>query len=324
MASRTSWAVIGLGALALVGSATVVVYGQDGGGGSGLVPQKFNHAAHESRGQKVAENCEQCHAPDPKGELIPPGIKGHKPCLSSGCHASDFLAVGMKDKASEKYIRAAQMCLGCHRTVPQPHVKMGAGNAFKNNDAPGYHVDFDHFKHTERAKCRDCHIVNPITFARELDRPTHDECGKCHGANASPPMTACGNCHSDPGPAVYYKNRRESKGKIVACDGKQYKELTRGGKKKVTCFTHERLEHREKDGMRVECAMCHGVVADEKHKADYKTVRDVFANPIIDKDHEVAHARCGQCHPHDKDVKLSSGKSGSCTKCHTDQMGSVF
>ena len=90
-----------------------------GAGGSATPPapvKKFDHEQHRKLTPPVVsdKNCASCHSADAKGTLSKPGADGHQPCLSSGCHAKEFLGIGERVKKSDpaRFAHATAFCRG--------------------------------------------------------------------------------------------------------------------------------------------------------------------------------------------------------------------
>jgi hypothetical protein len=301
-----------------------------GSGSAAPVPRKFSHQAHISRGVPIAKHCQDCHHSGPRHQLVAVGQQAHQPCLASGCHVSDFLVAGRPEAArDDRYLRAVGFCLGCHPAgadgaPPRPHEKAQANHVFKGNARPDYHVEFNHYNHTEdRARCSHCHVVDEKTFALQLATPGHAECGECHGSSASPPMTACGNCHFTPGPTDYFVNKRPDTD-VRSCDSPRHAELEKRLGRSVPCFKHEREQHRMRKGKPLECDACHFLIANKSSwtsKWRYETLLEVKSGPLLNNDRSEAHNRCGTSGCHQKDVHPSRG---DCTLCHARQKPAGF
>lgn len=297
---------------------------------------KFSHADHAAlKDAEIAieENCGACHGDDPEGELSKPGKPGHQPCLDSGCHADDFLAIGKstREEAPERWRQAASFCRGCHESVPQNFDRAEADNVYRVHPSPEYHVELNHFEHTERAACRDCHKVHP-----DLREPGHTECSSCHGETA-PPMSECGTCHQEPGANQYFSETREGSD-TRSCNTPAHLELAKRLNQKpeeVPCFEHEAEHHRFwsenkntkrtwERGESLPCSHCHYMVANKKWwkvlGSDYVSLKDITAAPVMDNRRDEAHERCGAvtaCHGREVDDSFGTGK---CTKCHDEKI----
>ncbi len=281
----------------------------------------FDHDAHRKAGVKINKNCGACHDAKADGTLLPIASKGHQPCLDADCHAMDFMSVGARNRKanSPAYQKAVKFCAGCHPDgTPKPSAK--ARVAIDYRDAPSqFHIEMGHFQHVEeRARCRDCHVVDENTFALVLDSPGHAECGTCHESTASPPRTACGSCHDEPGPAEFYTQVRKGSD-VRSCGSPSHQALSAKRGETAPCFKHERVEHRQKGGARIECNACHYMFEDKKHWGkgrSYDRLQDIKAAPLIDNNKDIAHTTlCGDSGCHAKDVRPPP--RGNCTLCHS-------
>ena len=299
---------------------------------------KFNHKTHakyeypDSQKKAVTdENCSDCHGSDPKGKLATPAKSGHQPCLSAGCHVKWFMSATLDTKGRDPvlYKKAVSFCLGCHENAaseaPKRHTKAAADAVYKNNTNPGYHVELNHFAHTERTGCRDCHVVEKRTYKLKLDTPGHAECAACHGVeDDAEPMSQCAECHESPGPKEYFHN--EWKGSETrSCGSPSHLALAKKQKKspeKVPCFKHERREHRFRKGdKRLECGHCHFMIDNRRlwKSNRYESIRDIRAAPIIHNNRDLAHETCGESRAcHKRDVDDSRG-SADCKLCHSQK-----
>jgi hypothetical protein len=299
---------------------------------------KFDHLLHANAEKLekpiVAEDsCQSCHPTDAKGTLTMPGKTGHQPCLASGCHVSEFLAIGpsTREKEPETYRKAAAFCAGCHNgepgTAPRRHEKPPTDNIFGHHPSPNYHVEIAHFEHIGKKDssgadigCRDCHVVDRNTNALQLNSPGHAECSRCHGKNA-PPMSDCAQCHQMPGPTEYFSKLRKGS-EIRSCGSAGHaKEAKRRGKpqSEVSCFKHETKRHRfQEDGSRLECSACHYMFADKRYwgRHKYDTLKNIAAAPAMEDQRDKAHQMCGRSRAcHQRDVR-SSGSGRKCDLCH--------
>ena len=293
-----------------------------GASSAAIAVKRFSHAAHAKEKVDVAV-CTACHAIDNKGLVAPPAAVGHSPCLTSGCHAADFLASGPKTKAAKPadYQRAVGFCLGCHASTtnaaPVPWQGAKADAAFSG---PGeYHVDMNHLDHTARTPCRECHVVDAKSFGLVATAPSHAQCVSCHDGKPVPAMTSCGTCHKTPSRKEYFVKVRVGSD-VRSCDPKR-------AKNSRACFAHEHKGHRFRDdGAELQCGSCHFMVADKAawNGHVYTSLRDIKAAPIIENQKDRAHKACGGCHQHAADVKDGSGRA-RCGLCHSDRvLHSIF
>ena len=272
-----------------------------------IVARKFNHQAHISRGVDIGEACDDCHEPDPKGALVPVGKQGHRPCMSAGCHVTDFLAI--EKEGTDKYKTAVAFCLGCHESAPKNFEKAKATAAFKGNDNPGYHVELDHSKHIERARCTECHVVDERSYVA-LYKPGHDQCAKCHSDGAEvPPMGLCSGCHEDPGRNDYFDSKARKDLDLKSCDSVWRDDMTAEEKQNTPCFRHERKEHRFVEGKQLQCDSCHYMVS--KNASKFKTIKMIKSQAIIDGSSMDRYCGVAGCHP-----DVDSTKQGKCERCH--------
>ncbi len=304
------------------GAAVAGTPGTVGASSGVIVVKRFSHAEHAKQKVDVAV-CVACHAIDGKGLVAPPAAVGHSPCLSAGCHATDFLASGPKTKAADpaSYQRAVGFCLGCHASAtsvaPLPWQGAKADAAFSG---PGeYHVEMNHLDHTARSPCRECHVVDAKSFALVATAPGHAQCISCHDGKPVPAMTSCGTCHKTPPRREYFAVTRVGSD-VRSCD-------PNNPNTSRACFAHEHKGHRfREDGSDVQCGSCHFMVADKAawNGHVYTTLRDVKAAPIIENKKDRAHKACGGCHHHAADVKDGSGRA-RCGLCHSERvLNSIF
>jgi hypothetical protein len=301
--------------------------------------KKFDHTQHRGLEKPAVtdDNCESCHPTDKVGILTPPGKSGHQPCMSSGCHVTDFLSVGAATQKSDpaRYKKAAAFCMGCHSSKtgdpPKNYEKPPADLVFTEHPAPNFHVELPHFEHLDneikgkgKLACRDCHVVDPRTNELDLQTPGHAECAKCHGVSAAP-MKTCDHCHKMPGKRVYLdKIRKETE--VRSCDSPGHlREAKRRGKPvtEVPCFKHETKDHRfGEDGKPLECGACHYMFENKKlwGKHKYDDLKNIAAAPVMDNRRDEAHKTCGAskaCHA--RDVRLSSS-GRQCKLCHSNKL----
>jgi hypothetical protein len=298
-------------AIALAAGAALAHHGADK---TAIVPRKFDHQAHVARGVKIGESCNECHAPDATGALVPVGKLGHQPCLAAGCHAGDFLASNKTGPTDEdRYHRAAAFCLGCHASPdgapPANHARARADNAFRGNADPDYHADFDHFEHTERARCTECHVVDERTY-EALYKPGHAQCAKCHSQGQKTPMMGlCSGCHAEPGRNELYGAERKALD-LKSCDSVWRDDMTAEEKAATPCFRHERREHRFlADGAQLQCDSCHFMVSEDASK--YRTVKMIKERPIVTGATMDRYCGVKGCHP-----DVDSTAAGKCERCH--------
>jgi hypothetical protein len=310
-------------------------------GAAAAEPKHFSHAEHKARGVDVG-TCQACHALDAQGQVRAPAAQGHAPCLDARCHATDFLAVGEKARASQpaQFAKSSAFCLGCHEAVPMPWQKPTTRVLAAYQGSREHHVEMNHYDHAVRAKaCRGCHVVDERTFALAAGTPGHAQCGTCHtgqpaaaspGAVAAPPafaMKECGSCHRPGSRAAYLRGLgiAESRPKtdVRACAGEGHEQAERKQRRKVPCFKHERAEHRTLGGSPVQCVACHFIVGDRARWGGKKYVSlvDLQANPIIWNAKDQQHESCGRvaaCHKRDVDPVAGA----RCNLCHAEK--SVF
>lgn len=295
---------------------------------SGAAVAKFDHAAHARLDKPVdMSNCSQCHTAGKDGALVAPGGKGHQPCLASGCHVDDFLAISpraQKDRPAE-YADAARFCAGCHAAgtpgaAPSRASQPKADAAWKGNPSPDHHVELDHLEHTGKTACHSCHAVDPQSFRLAAGAPGHAQCATCHGAGDADaaPMSQCQNCHKEPDGKAYFGAATRPGSDVRSCDTDSHRALVDQHKEAVPCFKHERVEHRVKDGAPLECKSCHFMVDDEKQwgRFKYRSLKDLRAAPIIHNQRDLAHASCGTSGCHRGDVDDARG-TGRCGLCHS-------
>jgi len=294
-----------------------------------LGPDDGRHFLHEVHKPYLAQikvdvddsaQCKVCHSLEPDGAVKAPAAQGHAPCLRSGCHASDFMAVSesMKTAQPQVFRKAATFCLGCHPTVPWPwktqktlvlqswrnqrehHIEM-AGQP--NGESHG----MDHYGHITLAKkkdgkavvCRDCHVVGN-DFKLAPHTPGHQQCMQCHtpGGNAFA-LSECGRCHKSGGREEWLKgvlnaakvkidaddiDGSRPKSSVRACDSQGNAVADKKFKRKTPCFKHETSGHRMlNNNQDVQCAQCHHMISDEKNWAgkSYRTIADLHINKII-------------------------------------------
>lgn len=322
--------------------------------------RKFSHELHADgkkmpRAVVTQDSCRDCHGGDAAGNLALPGAAGpqhesalpvcdpergtlgtigrveHRPCLDSGCHVREFLAVGESTRTADpaRYAAATAFCQGCHGGTAPParHAQVTAPDVYCNNASPDYHIELSHYQHTRRTGCRDCHIVDNASFALVDKRPGHAECARCH--DSQPPlMSYCKSCHREPGPAAYFEPRSGGSD-VRACESDSHLALARKKGKRpdeVACFRHETEQHRFRKGKALECGHCHFMIADQKRwgKQRYDSLKDVKSAPIIDNERDLAHQRCGDgsaCHARDVDDRRGKGR---CTLCHSEKAFDQF
>jgi len=309
----------------------------------------FSHAAHAQRFAEAAERlrtgsadgkapramppaidkCDTCHGVDDKGQVRAPAALGHSPCLSAGCHAADFVGVGDKGRKAdpERYAKSVAFCLGCHDSKdgapPQPWSKPSTGAVLRSFQYEReYHVEMNHFEHARRSECRTCHVVDDTSFALVASTPGHGQCVNCHNAQKFPDFTMarCELCHDKPARAEYFTGSRP-KIDVRACGGEGHAALEARLKRAVSCFRHERAEHRTLDGKPVQCAACHYMVNDKAlwGARRYQTLRDLHKEAIIDNSRDREHQSCGRssaCHQADVDAARPAAK---CSLCHAER-----
>lgn len=295
-----------------------------------LVATHFAHVAHAQHGLDVAV-CSRCHTLDANAAVNAPAARGHAPCLSAQCHATDFVASGPTTlaRAPARWARAQAFCLGCHAPqggrAPQPTAAARADAVFRGQR--DYHVEMDHFAHAQAAPCRQCHIVDPTTFSLRPDAPGHRECLTCHDGKAAPAMAACGDCHKSPAPRAYFtQNRSDSDVRSCAPTTANAAASARAAHSDP-CFTHERSEHRQyADGTPLSCGNCHFMLANRSvwGQRRYQSLFEIKANPIIENQRDRAHRACGTSGCHRADVSDAVG-TARCGLCHTKRvLDSIF
>jgi hypothetical protein len=313
-----------LGAVAIAGPAAPAVH--------------FLHAEHGPRGVAI-DKCETCHEIDAKGQVLAPAALGHSPCQSARCHASDFLGVGDKTRKADpaRYAKATAFCLGCHDTKdgapPAPWQKPTANavlQSFQNERE--YHVEMNHYEHALRTGCPSCHVVDDKSFALVKTAPGHAQCVACHNPQKFPAFTMarCGVCHDKPARAEFFHVTRfkvaaghqgaEVEG-VRACGGAAHTALEARLHHPVSCFRHDRAEHRTADGQPLSCAACHYMVGDKTKWGGrrYQTLLDLHTEKIIDNSQDREHKSCGQsaaCHKVDVDAARAGAK---CSLCHAEK-----
>lgn len=297
-------------------------------------PKHFSHADHKTRGVDVTR-CASCHSLDGKGQVLPPAAKGHAPCLDAKCHATDFLAVGEKARASKpaQFAKSSAFCLGCHTEVPWPWKKPGLRIVKSYQGSREHHVEMNsHYDHTLRAKgsCRGCHVVDDKSFALVTGTPGHAQCGQCHNKGAQPAvfaMDSCATCHKGGSRTAHLKElgitASRPKTDVRACGSEGHEQLEKKQRKQVPCFKHERADHRTLNGSPLQCASCHYIVGDRSQwgRRRYDSLLDLQVNPIIWNAKDQQHESCGRvaaCHK--RDVDPVSG--ANCGLCHAEK--SVF
>ncbi|HEX2688426.1 MAG TPA: hypothetical protein VHN14_17470 [Kofleriaceae bacterium] len=288
----------------------------------------FSHADHAQRGLAI-DTCETCHGVDAKGQIAPPAALGHAPCQSAPCHATYFVSIGDKTRKADpaRYARATAFCLGCHDSKdgapPAPWQKPTTGAALASFQYEReYHVEMNHFAHTQRAECRSCHIVDAKTFALITSTPGHAQCVACHNPQKFPAFTMdkCGLCHATPARTEFFGGTRP-KVDVRACGSEGQAAFEARAQHAVSCFRHERAEHRTADGQSLSCAACHYMVGDKTRwgKRRYQSLRDLHTEAIIDNSQDRQHKSCGQstaCHRADVDAARPGAK---CALCHAEK-----
>ena len=321
---------------------------------SGTPASHFSHADHARRKVAIAK-CETCHPVDANGQVTAPAALAHSPCLSAGCHAAYFAAASAaaEQRDPKLYARAAAFCLGCHDSAtgmpPVPWQKPTTNAGLRSFQYEReYHVEMNHFEHAVRTECRSCHVVedpkrvagggepdgsaggagasspgsNDKSFAMVASAPGHAQCVHCHNAVKFPQFTmaSCNFCHDKPSRAEYFKGTRP-KIDVRACGGEGHAALEARLKRSVSCFRHERLEHRTLDGAPLPCATCHYMIADKAKWGGrrYQTLRDLHISTIIDNSQDRQHRSCGRgtaCHQMDVDAARPGAK---CSLCHAQR-----
>lgn len=303
-----------VGAVAIAGPAAPAVH--------------FSHAEHGPRGVAI-DKCETCHEVDAKGQVVAPAALGHSPCQSAKCHASDFLGVGDKTRKADpaRYAKATAFCLGCHDSKdgapPAPWQKPTTAAALQSFQSEReFHVEMNHIEHALRTGCRSCHVVDDKSFALVKTAPGHAQCVACHNPQKFPAftMTKCGVCHDKPARAEFFHGTRP-KIDVRACGGEGHAALEARLHHAVSCFRHERVEHRTTDGQPLSCAACHYMVGDKTKWGGrrYQTLLDLHTETIIDNSQDREHKSCGQsaaCHKVDVDAARAGAK---CSLCHAEK-----
>jgi hypothetical protein len=308
---------------ALIGLALVVC------ATAAAAPTHFTHRDHAAH--VAIAKCEACHAVDPRGQVVSPAALGHAPCLSAGCHASYFLAIGAAARQANPatYAKATAFCLGCHASKdgapPTPWSKPAANAALDSFQYEReYHVEMNHFEHTGRAggNCRVCHVVDARSFALVRSAPGHAQCVSCHNPAKFPQFTMamCGLCHDKPARAEYFQGTRP-KVDVRACGSEGLALLAARGKHAEGCFRHERVEHRTQAGAEVQCAACHYMIGDKTTwgRRRYQTLLDLHTEPVIDNLQDREHKSCGgaaACHRADVDAARTGAR---CSLCHAEK-----
>jgi len=290
----------------------------------------FSHKDHAARVD--VGKCELCHSVDPKGQVRAPAAQGHAPCLDARCHASDFLAVGEKQRKGnpQQFAKTSAFCLGCYETVPCPWKKPIVKTLRSFENAREHHVEMNHYDHTVRAakttECRGCHVVDATSFALVVGTPGHGQCVACHNPKDYPEftMSQCSSCHASQSRAEYLKAQQitssRPKTDVRACAGEGHAQQQKKQSRAVPCFRHERIEHRTENGKPVQCVACHYIVGDKAkwNGRRYQTLADLQINPIIDNSRDRQHASCGAsdaCHKRDVD-EVHGAK---CNLCHAEK-----
>jgi len=288
----------------------------------------FSHAEHAQRGLAI-DGCETCHSVDAKGQVAAPAALGHSPCQSAGCHAAYFVGVSDKAKKADpaRYAKATAFCLGCHDSKdgapPLPWQKPTTNAALQSFQYEReYHVEMNHFEHTQRTECRACHIVDDRSFALVKTTPGHAQCVACHNPQKFPDFTMgkCGLCHDRPARAAFFGGTRP-KVDVRACGSEGHAALETRLGHAVSCFRHERAEHRTADGKALQCAACHYMVGDKTKWGGrrYQSLHDLHTEAIIDNAQDREHKSCGQstaCHQVDVDATRAGAK---CSLCHAEK-----
>jgi hypothetical protein len=314
-------AIIGLGAL---GAAALAAPS------AAITAQHFSHAEHKQRGIDI-QKCDMCHAVDAAGIVAAPAAQGHAPCLTAGCHAAAFVSTGPTTRAKDPpaFAKATAFCLGCHDSPdgapPSPAQHNTATAVMRSYQLESeYHVEMNHYEHTKRAQCRECHIVDDQSFALVPSSPGHAQCAVCHNPQKFPDftMSKCAYCHAQPGRAAFFHTSRPHTD-VRACGSEGHAALVTkaaGDGKPVACFRHERREHRfTGDNKPVQCGECHTIVATPERGS----LATLHAEAVIDSS-EAEHARCGNssaCHA--KDFSNTAGTK-RCLTCHGDHARSLF
>ncbi len=119
-----------------------------------------------------------------------PHVEGDVPCLD--CHAGIEKATKLDPKVRHIHIPAkAEICSGCHDTIPKFQVPARADRHFT--------VNFDHAAHLPRVKndCKACHKVLPEPGMEELPVPPMAACTACHNHQDDFARAKCRPCHVD-------------------------------------------------------------------------------------------------------------------------------
>lgn len=318
-----------LAAVALIGVYTIAF------GEAPPAATHFSHADHASR--KIVggiDKCDGCHGVDARGRVVAPAAVGHAPCLSGGCHATYFLATSAAARTADPkaYARATAFCLGCHDSKtggPPPPFEKPATRVLQSFQYEReYHVEMNHFEHAQRAECRQCHVVDDKTFALVKSAPGHAQCVQCHNPQKFPQFTMamCNLCHDKPSRAEYFKGNRPDID-VRACDGEGHAAIEAKLGRKVSCFRHERPEHRTAPGAgaaggsALQCNACHYMIDDKTkwERRRYQTLLDLHQQTIIDNNQDRQHKSCGQstaCHQRDVDAARPGAR---CSLCHAEK-----
>jgi serine/threonine protein kinase len=193
-------------------------------------------------------------------------------------------------------------------------------------------IEMDHFKHTQVAKCQQCHLVDPKTFTAKAGTPGHAECVSCHEADKMEGLRddpKCAYCHLDRKPTT------KDQSSLRACDDAALTALnaaskgnaaSRGnaaGGKQTPCFRHDTKAHRFDDkGQPLECTTCHGVLADKSKwgARTFSSLDDLDRHTIIGQGpaggvDAMHHACTTGCHHHGKQVDPKD-PAHNCSNCH--------
>jgi hypothetical protein len=251
---------------------------------------------------------------------------GHSPCMTAGCHAQDFVNSGLPTAKPVERTKAVSFCLGCHpstKNEPPPAWTKPPAVAIATHGVSEYHVEMNHFEHTKRTNCRTCHAVDDKSFALVADHPAHQECVICHNKQKYPEFTMekCGLCHSTPSRQMFFPKVNRPHNNVRACNSEGYQALVRKHPgTKLTCFTHERKEHRfSAKNEPVQCRDCHFMIEDAKLGPKYNSITKIHELPVIEDDQGRAHAACGNnaaCHQREVPPNATS----HCGKCHDDEV----
>jgi hypothetical protein len=133
-------------------------------------------------------------------------------------------------------------------------------------------------------------------------------------------MAKCGLCHDKPARAEFFGGTRP-KVDVRACGSEGHAALEARFKHAVSCFRHERAEHRTADGKALQCAACHYMVGDKTKWSGrrYQSLHDLHTEAIIDNSQDREHKSCGQstaCHQVDVDATRAGAK---CSLCHAEK-----